>query len=150
IVGGYGSGYLPYADSTPTADNTPAAQPVVTGGLRVSGTPAEAEVFIDSYFIGTIGDLEAGRPLTIEAGPHPLEIPAPGHQPAAVDIRVLPLETLTYRASLDRVPVTPRTGANTAAPMYLIPNCYLGNVPPRPSRLPSGCDIKQVQVLGKK
>ncbi len=32
--------------------------------------------------------------------------------------------------------------------MYLIPNCYLGNVPPRPSRLPSGCDITRVQVLG--
>jgi hypothetical protein len=34
--------------------------------------------------------------------------------------------------------------------MYLIPNCYLGNVPPRANRLSPGCDIKQVQVLGAK
>jgi hypothetical protein len=34
--------------------------------------------------------------------------------------------------------------------MYVIPNCYLGNIPPRANRLPSGCDIKQVQVLAPK
>ena len=31
--------------------------------------------------------------------------------------------------------------------MYVIPKCYAGNLPPRQSRLPSGCDVKQVQVL---
>jgi hypothetical protein len=34
--------------------------------------------------------------------------------------------------------------------MYVIPNCYIGNVPPRASRLPAGCDIKQVQILRAK
>jgi len=37
-----------------------------------------------------------------------------------------------------------------ATKMYMIPNCYLGNIPPRANRLPQGCDIKQVQVLGPK
>jgi hypothetical protein len=37
--------------------------------------------------------------------------------------------------------------AGPATVMYLIPNCYLGNLPPRQNRLPSGCDAKRVQVL---
>lgn len=43
-----------------------------------------------------------------------------------------------------------RVTAASAGPMYVIPNCYLGNVPPRQERLPLGCDINHVQVLGSK
>ena len=71
-----------------------------------------------------------------------------------VDIRITPYETVTYRAALEPL----RPAAAPAAPsvasantkMYLIPNCYLGNIPPRANRLPAGCDVKQVQVLGPK
>lgn len=38
-------------------------------------------------------------------------------------------------------PVMP-TGPKT---MYIIPNCYAGNVPPRAERLPAGCDIKNLR-----
>jgi hypothetical protein len=31
--------------------------------------------------------------------------------------------------------------------MYLIPNCYLGNVPPKAERLPQGCDVTRVQEI---
>ena len=150
---GYG-GYLPYVESE--AGNAPQAPvPANVGFLRMSGVPAEAQVFVDGYFVGTLGDIEALRPLPIEAGPHRLEIRAAGYQTVAVDIRILPNDTLTYRAVLDRVipPAPPaRSGAAAAgsSTMYLIPNCYLGNVPPRSNRLSPGCDIKQVQVLGAK
>jgi hypothetical protein len=126
----------------------------VVGFLRVSGTPSEAQIFVDGYFVGTLADVEAGRPLMIDAGPHRLELRAPGYQSTSVDIRLAPNDTLTYRAALDRVPPPAplaRTAASAAAStMYLIPNCYLGNVPPRANRLSPGCDIKQVQVLGGK
>lgn len=153
-LGGYG-GYGSYV-TEPNAASASAMPPgpAVVGFLRVSGTPAEAQVLVDGYFVGTLGDIEAGRPLMIEAGPHRLELRAPGYQSTSVDIRLAANDTLTYRAMLDRVqpPAAPPRAAGSAAAstMYLIPNCYLGNVPPRANRLSPGCDIKQVQVLGAK
>ena len=154
IYGSGGYGYSTEPDSTTMSSFEPAA-PAATGGLRLSGTPADAQVFVDGYFVGTLGDITAGRPLTILAGPHRLEIRAAGYQSIAVDIRITAYETLTYPAALDRLPAMPppaprATASASSSTMYLIPNCYLGNVPPRANRLPSGCDIKQVQVLGTK
>jgi PEGA domain-containing protein len=146
----YGYGGYPYT-SEPDPTTAPAATgpAVVAGGLRLSGTPGEAQVFVDGYFVGTLADIEAGRPLTVAAGPHRLEVRASGYQSIAIDVQITAYETLTYRAALDRLaPPAPRASATvSSSPMYLIPNCYLGNVPPRPNRLPSGCDIKRVQVL---
>ena len=155
--GGYGS-YGSYGSYPAEPNATSASQmppgPAVVGFLRVAGTPADAQVFVDGYFVGTLVDIEAGRPLMIEAGAHRLELRAPGYQPTTVDIRLSPNDTLTYRAALERVqpPAPARTGAAVAAAstMYVIPNCYLGNVPPRANRLPAGCDAKRVQVLGAK
>jgi PEGA domain-containing protein len=153
FVNGYG-GYLPYAAEPETSAPPAYAQPpIATGFLRLSGSPGDAQVFLDSYFLGTLADIEAGRALTIDAGPHRLTVRAAGYRTVVVDILITPNETFTYRASLDRVlppppsPVPPPVAGSTS-PMYLIPNCYLGNVPPRPERLPAGCDIKQVQTLG--
>src|SRR5262249_61719737 len=95
-------------------------------------------------------------------GPHQLDLRAIGHRPLRVDIVIVPRETLNYEGELEFVPPAapeprPPAPAAQAAPvatgssvMYMIPNCYIGNVPPRSSRLPSGCDIKTVEVLGRK
>jgi PEGA domain-containing protein len=152
-----GSGYGGYgyplgsmdANATATDAARAAAQAEPNGVLRLFATPSSAEVYVDAYYVGTVADIEAARGLTLPSGPHRLEIRAPDYQTATVDIRISPYEPVTYRATLDRVPVAPpvRPAPNAAKPMYLIPNCYLGNVPPRANRLPSGCDVKQVQVL---
>jgi hypothetical protein len=151
FIGGYG-GYLPPVSDTDLATAAVPPVPVATGQLRVTGAPGDAQVYVDGYYVGTVADAEAARPLSLDAGPHRLELRAEGFQPLSVDIRISPNDTLNYRASLDRLqPSAPvRPAALSAAPMYLIPNCYLGNVPPRQNRLPSGCDAKQVQVLGAK
>jgi len=151
--GGFGYGVGSYAADSATAESgaAAAAPPTATGLLRLSITPDDAQVFVDSYYVGTVADVEAGRALTLPAGPHRLELRASGYQSLAVDVRIGPYETLTYRAALERIPPAAppaRPAATSGAPMYLIPNCYLGNVPPRPSRLPTGCDISRVQVLG--
>ena len=106
-------------------------------------------MFVDSYYVGTVEDVNAQQVLELEAGPHRLEFRAPQYQTLTVDVRILPFETVTYRGALEPVRVLRRRLPATGPPtvMYMIPKCYLGNLPPRQSRLPSGCDVKQVQVL---
>jgi hypothetical protein len=121
-----------------------------TGLLRLAVTPTSAQVFVDSYYVGTVEDINAQRVIQLEAGPHRLEIRAPQYQTVSVDVRILALETVTYRGALEpaRAPAPPPVaGPSIPTVMYVIPNCYMGNLPPRQSRLPSGCDVKQVQVL---
>ena len=145
FVGGYSGFTEPVPPPSPPA-------PRATGTLRLSGTPAGAQVWVDWYYVGTIEDLEAQRGLTLASGPHRIEIRAPDYEPVTVDVRIMPYETITYRGTLERTrpAVVFRPAAVSPGPMYLIPKCYLGNLPPRPERLPSGCNIKQVQVLGGK
>jgi hypothetical protein len=147
--------YTPYvfgdSAAAPAAPATPARP--ATGWLRLAVTPVNAQVFIDSRFVGTVEEIDARRTLALDAGPHRLELRAPQFRTVAVDMRIAPSETLTYRAALEPelpAPPPPRTTPRPAAspsPMYVIPNCYMGNVPPRASRLPSGCDIKRLEVL---
>ena len=155
---GYGGSYYypPSYDSTDNADasrSRPAAPVPTSGLLRLSVTPLSAEVFVDSLYVGTVGDINARNVLELSAGPHRLEIRAPQYQTVTVDVRVTPYETVTYRAALE--PMRQPAAAAPPAPgpattMYVIANCYLGNVPPRANRLPSGCDAKQVHVIAPK
>ncbi|HZT75285.1 MAG TPA: hypothetical protein VFA27_01410 [Vicinamibacterales bacterium] len=150
--GGYGGGYYYAPDATSAgAPATMAAAPQMeTGMLRLDGTPASAQVFVDGYYVATLADVEASRVLTLPAGPHRVEIRASDYLPTTFDVRIDPNATVTYHASLDHVrPAPPVRAAAPAASakMYLIPNCYLGNIPPKQERLPRGCDAKRVQVI---
>jgi hypothetical protein len=147
--GGFYGPVLGYAETAPTSEER-APQARASGWLRLAVTPTNAQVFVDAYYVGTVDDVNAKRELQLEAGPHRLKLIAPQHETLAVDVQIAINETLTYRGALEPappLPPAPRT-AGASTPMYLIPNCYLGNVPPRANRLPSGCDIKHVQVLG--
>jgi hypothetical protein len=156
--GGYSGSYFyppSYTDLTDpaAASRSRLAAPVPTGGLlRLAVTPLSAEVYIDSLYVGTVADINARNVLELAAGPHRLEFRAPQYQSVTVDVRITPYETTTYRASLEPLRLTavasPPAPSRQATTMYMIPNCYLGNVPPRQNRLPSGCDAKQVQVIG--
>ena len=146
-------GYAEVTDTVETSRSRLAAPVPTTGLLRLSVTPLSAEVFIDSLYVGTVADINARNVLELPEGPHRIEIRAPQYQSVTVDVRITPYETVTYRASLEllRLPTAaPPPAPGPATTMYVIPNCYLGNVPPRPNRLPSGCDVKQVQVIGPK
>src|SRR3954451_6425444 len=162
--GGYGySGYQQYlfgsdyADSTTMAPGNVDVMPRAAGALRLAVTPTSAQVFVDGFYVGTVDDVNAKRELQLEPGPHRVEFRASYYQPLAVDVQIAPNETVTYRATMDTVrPAAPSASAQGRAAgagsdkMYMIPNCYLGNVPPRADRLPAGCDVNRVQVLGAK
>jgi hypothetical protein len=153
-IGGYSPFFLGYPDSTAAVTQAPASPLApATGWLRVAVTPTNAQVFVDAYYVGTVDDVNAKRELQLEAGPHQIKFIAPQYQTLAIDVQIMPNDTLTYRGALEpaqpAAPPTPRA-AGAPAPMYLIPNCYLGNVPPRASRLPASCDVKRVQILRPK
>ena len=147
--GAYGGGYF-YAPDTYAPTPTPASAPEPTGLLRLSGTPASAQVFVDGYYVATLSDIEERRVITLPSGPHRIELRASDYTPTTFDVRIDPNDTVTYRATLEHVrPQPPVRAVPPAGPakMYVIPNCYLGNMPPRSERLPQGCDIKRVQEI---
>jgi hypothetical protein len=152
FLGGFVGGYGPYmVPGEPASATANALAPPPPGMLRFAVTPLSAQVFVDSYYVGTVEDIDHQRVLTLPPGPHRVEIRAPEYEPVAFDVRIESNETITYRATLDRSRREPPPRA--AAPsgptrMYVIPNCYLGNIPPRQDRLPSGCSTKQVRVIG--
>jgi hypothetical protein len=58
-------------------------------------------VFADGYYVGIVDDFDGVfQHMNLEAGPHRIEIRAPGYPPIAVDVNVQPGETITYRADL--------------------------------------------------
>ena len=144
---GYNTG-LAYSAPSPGQPTATPARPI-SGFLRLSVTPLAAQVFVDGYFVGNVSDVEAQGVLTLAAGPHRIELRAPGYDPSTVNVQIAPLETITFRAALELVspPASTVHLATTREPMYLIPRCYLGNVPPRADRLPPGCRVADAQVL---
>jgi hypothetical protein len=122
----------------------PAAPPQPeTGSLIVDVQPGvDARVFIDGYLAGTLDDL--GGALTLSPGIHQLELYADGYEPRVVDVQIVADRLTRYRGVLAALstPATPAVDDATPAPstIYVIPGCYVGNLPPRDVRLPAGCD----------
>lgn len=71
------------------------------GGVRIDLPQRDAEVHVDGYFVGTVDDFDGvWQQANIEAGPHRIEIRAPGFEAIVFDVNVEPGRTITYRASM--------------------------------------------------
>ena len=71
----------------------------------------------------------------------PINVNAAGYEPMTLDLRVTASQPVTVRAALKTLPppvAMPRTT------FYLIPGCYMGNIPPRDAGLPATCDQSRV------
>lgn len=88
----------------PTGPTSP--QPAdQTGNLRLDVQPVSTQIFVDGYFMGTVQDFSdtlAG--LRLIAGPHHLELRAPGHEPIVLDVMIEAGRTINYRATLKALP----------------------------------------------
>lgn len=143
---------------------TVAAESPAMGRLVVDVTPAAAaQLYVDGYYVGTPADYPEGIEMT--AGPHTFEVRVPGAEPVSTSLQIAAGRAITYRAALDAaerktpakgaaVPTTPPAAATPVAadpvsrtPFYLIPGCYLGNIPPNRDNVPAGCDISQVKTI---
>jgi hypothetical protein len=126
-------------------DPEPVATPVVeqrvrTGRLILDAQPESAQVFVDGYYAGVPEDFDAARGGgVLEAGEHQIDVTAAGYESIGVLLRLAPDQTITYRGVLKKIPpAAAKTGPTT---FYLIPGCYMGNIPPKDARLPATCDL---------
>lgn len=143
-----GYAYGGYGDTAPVPPSTlpPPEPPQATGFVRFDVTPGSAQVFVDGLYAGTVDDIENRRGLVLTEGPHRVEFRARGYATESVDVQVPPRDTITYRGALD--PERPRAQVPRGpATIYVIPGCYMGNVPPRPERVGPGCDVNNVRVI---
>ena len=121
------------------------------GTLFLDIQPGNAQVFVDGYYAGTPNDLNAQhRGLVLEPAPHTIGVSAPGYEPVTFDVRVAPNESLVFRQVLKTM--EPARAPAPAAPIpastfYLIPGCYMGNIPPKDARLPATCDVSRTVTL---
>jgi PEGA domain len=146
-----GYGYAPYMVAPDTRDVMRHMQ-VQDGYLHLQMQPVTAQVHVDGMYMGTVDDfrrLIPGHPL--EAGPHRIEVRAPGYTTATFDVRVRPNETISYRTDLEsasgNATVTPVVAPGRPKTFYVVPGCYAGDKPPSSKQLPRGCDASKVRTI---
>jgi len=104
---GWGNGYLygspwtgpVYGYAAPAVSG----RPVYYGDVRLLVEPRNAEVYVDGYYAGIVDDFDGTfQRLTIEAGPHHIELAASGAEPRVFDVYVDPSRTVDIHADLFR------------------------------------------------
>ena len=146
--GYYGDGSAGYADNNAAVAERAAIDESAEGALFLDAMPRDAQVFVDSAYVGTVDDLYANG-VRLSRGRHWLELEASGYDKKLVEINIMPGQPLRYRVDLSPA----RRAALTVIPprppetMYAIPGCYGGNKPPVASALPAGCEMANLRVL---
>lgn len=162
VVPSYGWPYLYDAPAharpgAPDESATRREPPTLIGRLRLDVEPGggDQQVYVDRYYVGTSADFNGE--LDLEVGPHTIEIRAPGYEALHVSVHIAPGRVITYRDMLkasgekpapepavrNSTPVAPATSMTG----YVIPGCYLGNVPPQDAGLPASCDVNRVITI---
>lgn len=133
--------YVPQPIAVPVPLSEPASkavEPPAPGRLILDVQPATAQVYADGYYVGVPADFSAERGGgVLDPGLHRIDVSADGYEPASVDVRVVSGQPVTYRASLKALPPAAAIRPTT---FYLIPGCYMGNIPPQDAKLPASCD----------
>ena len=61
-------------------------------------------MFVDGYYVGLVDDFDGiFQKLNIEAGPHRIEIRAPGYETLSFEVRLVPDHTTTYTGELKKI-----------------------------------------------
>jgi hypothetical protein len=74
------------------------------GSLRLKIKPRDAQVYVDGYYAGIVDDFDGVlQRLHVEAGPHRIEIRAPGYETLSFDVRVRFDDTTKLEADMRRI-----------------------------------------------
>jgi hypothetical protein len=137
-------GYLPYFPDPSDEIVTPRE-----GRLNLDVSPASAQVLVDGFYEGTVGDFQ-DRGMWLQAGPRRIELRADGHESVTFDVRIEEDRTVEYRRNLAREAARaaqPPPAAAKPKTFYVVPGCYAGDSPPEPGRLPGGCSSRSVRTI---
>jgi hypothetical protein len=97
--GGYGGGYggdPGYAQYSSRYDE---------GALKLKIKPNGASVYVDGYYAGVVDDFDGlFQKLKMEAGPHRIEVRAPGFETLTFEVRIEADRTTTYHGELKKLP----------------------------------------------
>lgn len=143
-------GYVGEPDSSaPVLDRYMRGENNPDGYLRLEVEPESAEVYVDGFYAGTVGDFRRGGGRALDAGPHRVEFRAEGYDSQSVELRVRANDVLSYRGTLNRVDDRPQQRAAAAQPktFYVIPRCYAGTSKPTAESLPAGCRISDLREV---
>jgi hypothetical protein len=155
FVPAFGWPYLP-GTAGPAPPAPPPQEEHATGRLHLDIRPGvDPQIYVDGYYVGMLSDVSGE--LTLDIGPHTIELREDGYENLRVDVLISTGGLITYRGELKPVGGTDLhvsgagqrvSGADLPGPrlevppttIYVIPGCYIGNVPPRDAGLPPGCD----------
>jgi hypothetical protein len=148
FVPAFGWPYLP-ATAVPAPPAPPPQEKHATGRLRLDlQSGVDPQLYVDGYYVGTLSDVSGE--LTLDVGTHTLELREDEYESLRVDVQISAGGSITYRGELTPVGAAdlPVRGADLTRPrlevppttIYVIPGCYVGNVPPKEAGLPPGCD----------
>ncbi len=70
------------------------------GAISFALNPGNAAVYVDDNYVGLADTFTDARPLTLTAGTHRIELDAPGYEPVAFDVDVVPGQLIPYEGSL--------------------------------------------------
>ena len=72
------------------------------GGVSLEISPSDAAVYVDGVYAGTVADFDGtDRPLTLTAGPHRVELDAPGYNRMVIDVNAVAGEVIPYRGDME-------------------------------------------------
>jgi hypothetical protein len=141
----------------PLAPAQPAREQIerqpATGSLVLQVEPGTAQVFVDGYYFGMPEDFDGRRgELALDPRPHNIELMAPGYESVSFDVRIAANQRVKYQNAMKPAAVAPPPPP--AAPIapktfYLVPGCYLGDVPPKDAGLPATCDVTRAVTFAR-
>jgi hypothetical protein len=114
--------------------------------------PPTAQIFADGYYIGMPEGFrfEDGGAV-LEPGRHRIDILERDYEPVSFEVNLTRGQSATYRHMLTPIRRAPQPAPRAAvksppvpkqpSTFYLIPGCYMGNVPPKEANLPATCDL---------
>lgn len=98
--GGYGGGY---PESTGGGGGSSYQPYHGAGSLRLKIKPSNAQVYIDGNLVGMVDSFDgAFQKLTVDAGPHHVELRAEGYETTSFDVVITPDDTITYKGDMKR------------------------------------------------
>ncbi len=106
LFGGYydPNAFIGYGQGYPSGGGYGVGEYRDAGSLRLKVKPANAQVYVDGYYVGLIDNFDGMfQHLSIEAGSHRVEVRAEGYEPVQFDVLVTPGETITYKGELNRI-----------------------------------------------